>query len=267
LVVLPWSTLVTRSSPAPVAAAAPLLLCSIELHEDEVPDLHPALAVGRGLLAEGCGRRLAIAGEEVELGARTARTGLAHLPEVVARHPGDADDAVVGEAGDLLPDGAGLVVRGDARLPRAPAAEHGDDEALLVDAPLLRDELPREGDGVVLEVVTEAEVAEHLEERVVARSDADVLEVVVLARDADALLARRGARERAAVLADEDVLERDHARVREHQRRIVLRDERRGRAHLVALAGEEGEERRTDFGRGARIRAHDEELLYHFCAR
>ena len=35
----------------------------------------------------------------------------------------------------------------------------------------LGEELPGEGDGVFFEVVAEAEVAEHLEERVVARGD------------------------------------------------------------------------------------------------
>ena len=62
----------------------------------------------------------------------------------------------------------------------------------------LREELPGERDRVLLEVVAEGEVAEHLEERVVARGDADVLEVVVLAADADALLARGRAACRAA---------------------------------------------------------------------
>ena len=64
------------------------------------------------------GVALAVAGEEVDLGARTARAGVAHLPEVVAGHAGDADDAVVAEAGDLLPDRARLVV--GAAMPSSP---------------------------------------------------------------------------------------------------------------------------------------------------
>ena len=43
-------------------------------------------------------------------------------------------------------------------------------------------------DRLALEVVAEAPVAEHLEERVVARRPADLLEVVVLAGDAQAAL-------------------------------------------------------------------------------
>ena len=75
----------------------------------------------------------------------------------------------------------------------------GVDEALRVDAVALREQLPREGDRVGLEVVAEREVAEHLEERVVARRVADVVEVVVLAAGAHALL--RGGRARVRRLA------------------------------------------------------------------
>jgi hypothetical protein len=50
------------------------------------------------------------------------------------------------------------------------------------------------GDRLFLEIVAEREVAQHLEERVVARGVADVVEVVVLAAGAHALLRGRGAR-------------------------------------------------------------------------
>ena len=97
-------------------------------------------------------------------------------------------------------------------------------EPLGRDAEVLRQKLPREADRVALEVVAEAEVAEHLEERVMARRVADVLEVVVLAARAHAMLRARGARDRALLAADEHVLELDHAGVREQQRRVVARD-------------------------------------------
>ena len=80
-------------------------------------------------------------------------------------------------------------------------------------------ELPGVGDGVALEVVAEAEVAEHLEEGVVAAGEADVFEVVVLAAGADALLAGGGAGVVAALGAEEDVLELVHAGVGEEQGR------------------------------------------------
>ncbi len=100
------------------------------------------------------------------------------------------------------------------------------------------EELPRVRDRVVLEVVAEAEVAEHLEERVVPRGDADVLEVVVLAADADALLA---ATSRACTarwsLPVKTSLNWTMPGVREHQRRIVRRHDRpRGDDPVISLA-------------------------------
>src|SRR5439155_7121292 len=49
-------------------------------------------------------------------------------------------------------------------------------------------------------------------------------------------------------LAGEDVFERDHAGVGEHQRRVVLGDDGRAGADLVPLAAEELEEGGTNFG-------------------
>src|SRR5262249_830691 len=77
-----------------------------------------------------------------------------------------------------------------------------------------------------------------LEERVVARRLAHLIEVVVLAAGADALLRGRRTLVRALVDAREHVLELDHARVREQQRGIVGRNERARRHDLVALAAE-----------------------------
>ena len=110
----------------------------------------------------------------------------------------------------------------------------------------LRQELPGEGDRVLLEVVAEREVAEHLEERVVARGDAHVLEVVVLAAGAHALLGRGRARVVALLLAQEHVLELVHARVGEQQRGVVLGHERRALDDAVAALLEVAEEAAAD---------------------
>ena len=67
-------------------------------------------------------------------------------------------------------------------------------------------QFPRVLDRVVLEVIAEAEVAQHLEEGVVPRGVAHVLEVVVLAAGADALLRGRRAVVGPLVEAEEDVL-------------------------------------------------------------
>ena len=101
-------------------------------------------------------------------------------------------------------------------------------------------QLPRPLDGVFLEVVAEAEVAEHLEEREVPVGAADVVEVVVLAAGAHALLDRGGAPVRRRLVTDEVGLERDHPRVREQQG-VVVRDQARRRHRGVAALREEVE--------------------------
>ena len=108
------------------------------------------------------------------------------------------------------------------------------------------EQLPGQLDRALLEVVAEGEVAEHLEEGVVARGVADVVEVVVLAAGAHALLRGRRRVVGARLLAGEHVLELHHAGVGEHQGRIVARHKRRRRHDLVALLLEEIEERSAD---------------------
>ena len=56
----------------------------------------------------------------------------------------------------------------------------------------LREQLPGPVDGVGLEVVPEAPIAQHLEERVVVHVLAHVVQVVVLAARADALGIQKG---------------------------------------------------------------------------
>ncbi len=159
----------------------------LKLHEDEIPDLDEAIAVGVGGARRAARDLVAVVEEDFR--ARSARARVAHLPEVVARC--DADDLAVGKARDLLPDRVGFVV---GMIDR-------DDEALLVEAEFLGQQVPGELDGAILEIVAEREVAEHLEERVMARGVADVVEVVVLAAGAHAFLRGSGAREWRASLA------------------------------------------------------------------
>ena len=157
---------------------------AVELHEDQVPDLDEAAAAHRSGNCS-CSRPGSAASDAevvVDLRARTARTGLAHLPEVVLLV--EAEDAALGHAGHLLPELFGLVV----------LAEDGDVELVLGQAVVLGDQVPGELDGFGFEVVAEGEIAQHLEERVMAARVADVLQVVVLAAGAHALLRAGGAR-------------------------------------------------------------------------
>src|SRR3546814_19580019 len=59
--------------------------------------------------------------------------------------------------------------------------------------PFLGQQRPRMGDRLLLEIITEREIAHHLEESVVPRGIADIVAIVVLAARAHAFL-RRGDR-------------------------------------------------------------------------
>ncbi len=201
------------------------------LHEHQVPDLDEPVAVGVGRAGRAAGNVRAVIVENLR--ARTARAGVAHLPEIVGA--GDPDDLRIRQAGDLLPEAERLVVVDVDR----------DHQPVGRQAELLGHQVPGELDGAVLEVVAEREVAEHLEEGVMARGVADIVEVVVLAAGAHAFLRGGGARIGTLLQAGEDVLELHHARIGEHQGRIVARHQRRRRQHLVPLRRRNSPERPT----------------------
>jgi hypothetical protein len=172
-----------------------------------------AVLVGRA--GRAAGNMLTVVVEDLR--ARPARPGVAHGPEIVRGR--DAQDLLVRQAGDLGPQLGRLVVLGI----------DGDQQAVLGQAELLRHQVPGQLDRQVLEVVAEGEVAQHLEEGVVARRVADVLQVVVLAAGAHAFLGGDGAAVIPRLGTGEDVLELHHAGVGEEERRVVVGDERRSR--------------------------------------
>src|SRR5262249_57254152 len=135
----------------------------LELHEYQVPDLDEAVALGLG----GAGRPARDVRAVVikNLRAGTAGAKLAHLPEII--RAGDAHDLAFGQARDLLPQLERLVVLG----------EDGDQQPIDRQAELLGDEIPRKLDGAILEVIAERKIAEHLEEGVMARGIAKIIEI------------------------------------------------------------------------------------------
>src|SRR6185437_9243829 len=166
--------------------------------------------------------------------------GIPHGPEIgLLAHVQHA----LGRHADLAgPDARRLIV----------LAKHRDPQARRWQFQPLRDELPRKTDRLALEVVAEGEVAEHLEEGVMPRRVADVLQIVVLAAGTHAALAGSGAYVVAPLLAEEHVLELHHAGIGEQQRRIVTRHERRGRHDRVAAIGKKLQEGAPHLG-GAHV--------------
>ena len=83
-----------------------------------------------------------------------------------------------------------------------------------------------------------------------ARRAADLLEVVVLAGHSQAALVVGRADVAALLAPGQHVLELDHARVREQQRLVAGRHERRARHLGVAALGEELDVAAAHLGRG-----------------
>ena len=80
---------------------------AVELHEHQVPDLDEAVAILVGRTRRATGDVRAVVVED--FGARSARAGVGHLPEVVggvrrALVVADADDALWRQADLLVPD-------------------------------------------------------------------------------------------------------------------------------------------------------------------
>jgi hypothetical protein len=157
----------------------------VELHKNQVPDFQPAAAVvvkqdAAIVPAAGAMFRPPIV---VDFAGRAAGTDIAHHPEVVLspiRKMRSGD-----RANFVTPDGLGLVVAG----------MDGVVEAVGVNLADFGQEIIGVANGFAFEVVAEGEVAQHLEEGVVARRRADVFQVVVFALYAHTFLGTVAARE------------------------------------------------------------------------
>ncbi len=216
--------------PRQIYALAALEL--LVLHEYEIPDFDKAVALGVGRAGRAAGNLVAVI--EKDFRARPARSGIAHGPEIIGA--GNANDLAVGKPRNLLPQFEGVIV----------VDIDGDQKPILGQREVFSDKCPRQLDRAILEIISERKVAEHLEEGVVARGIADIVEIVVFAAGAHTFLRAHGARIRPFLQTGEDILELHHAGIGEHQGGIIARHQRRGRHDLMVVAGEEIEETFAD---------------------
>src|SRR5690606_14213585 len=128
----------------------------------EIPDLDETIEICSLRPRRTAGDMLTMVVEN--FGARPARTRVAHRPEIVG--PRDADDARLRQARDLLPEIEGLVV----------VDIDGREQPVLRQTEYLRHQLPAQFDRDILEIIAEREIAEHLEEGVMPRGIADIVE-------------------------------------------------------------------------------------------
>src|SRR5262245_20971028 len=128
------------------------LRVSVELHEDQIPDLDVAAAFAR----EGTVRMTQLAGFKskvvMDLRARSARSRLAHLPEVVFFV--EPDDAISSDARTSGPKFGGRVV----------FSENGHPQFVDRQFEFFCQQRPRIIDRFLLKVGAERKVPEHLEE-------------------------------------------------------------------------------------------------------
>ena len=119
---------------------------------------------------------------------------------------------ILGDTDFLRPDVVGLVI----------LLINRDVQAVSGNLEFLGQELPRPGNDFLLEVILEAEVAQHLKEAAMAGGDANALNI----RCTDALLAGGHAMARRLFLAEEPFLHGGHAAVDQQQAGVVFRHQR-----------------------------------------
>ena len=153
------------------------------------------------------------------------------LPEVILL--AQTDHVILGDADLLRPDVVSLVI----------LLINRDVQAVSGNLEFLGQELPRPGNDFLLEVILEAEVAQHLKEAAMAGRDADTLNI----RGADALLASGHAMTGRLLLSEEPLLHGGHAAVDQQQAGVVLRHQGEAVQTQVALALEEAQVLFTQF--------------------
>ena len=200
---------------------------AVVLHEHKVPYLNHLRVVFVHQLAPG--HRfllLLVAAVHVYLRARSAGPRVAHFPEVVMLVA--VQDMVSGQV--LFPYRRRLAVALKALFRRTLKDSHI--QVFRVDMKHIHDVFPREVDCPFFEVVAERPVAQHLKHRMVVRVVPHLFQVVVLAAHAQTFLRVRHSRELYRVVAEDNAFPWVHARIGEHQSRVVF-DNHRCRGHHV----------------------------------
>ena len=173
----------------------------------------------------------------MDLGAWPAGARIAHGPEIILLI--HSEKGVRAHTHIVCPDACSFVI----------LAEHGDVELISGDGKIFRDQFPGPGDRLLLEIIAEREIAQHLEKSVMPGRAPHLLQIVVFAAGANALLGGAGAVIVALLAAQKGILELVHAGIREEQRRIIRGDQRGGTHHTMSTAFEEAQKLATNRAR------------------
>ena len=197
------------------------------MHEYEVPDLDVTVTVGIGRTWWAARHFGAMVIEYFT--ARPARPGIGHLPEIVGAAAGlvaDAHDTICRHADLFGPDIVRFIV----------GLVHRHPQLVLGQFVNAGEQLPRVLNRILFEIITKAEIAQHLEKRVMPRGIANVFQIIVLAAGAHAALRGGSAYIVALVLPEKHILELHHAGIGKQQRGIVARHQWTRGDDGVALA-------------------------------
>ena len=190
----------------------------VELREHIVPDLDiPVAVAAHG--TPGLTAAVFLPPVVVDFRAGTAGAG-AMLPEVILL--AEAEDSFLGNTDLLIPDVKGLVV----------ALIYGGIQPILLQPYHLGQKLPAPGNGLVLEVVAEGEVAQHLKIGAVPGCVSHIVDVA----GANALLAGADPVPGRLLLPLEPGLHGCHTGVNEQDRLVVLGHQRKAGQAQMALA-------------------------------
>ena len=232
---------------------------TVELHEDDVPNLNVAIAIFFCASRRPTPDMVAVVVEN--FGAWTTRTGITHLPEVVGSISRtfvitDADDTFARNTDFFFPDFIGFIV----------SFIDGDPQTLFWQGkPVFTgQQFPCILNSIVFEVIAEAEVAQHFEESVVTCSVTDVFQVIVLTTRTYTTLRGGCAGIITLVEAKENILELVHPGVGKQQSRVIVRYQGAAGNYLVSFTMEKIEKRLTDLS-GALAHNYPEEIKLTKC--
>ena len=169
-----------------------------------------------------------------DFGARPARAGWPHTPEIIICR--NADDPVVGQASRFFPNLGRFVV----------IMVNGDAQPVFVDAKLFGDQFPGKRNCIGFEIIAKAKVSEHLEKCMVARGVSHIIQIIMLTASAHTFLRRCRPLVIACFHPGKQVFKLHHPRIYEHQGRIILGHQRAGFNNLMSLLCEIIQKGRTD---------------------
>ena len=153
----------------------------------------------------------------MNFGARAARALIAHFPKIFLF--AKFQNTVFGQHG--APDIVGFLVKRHAFS--LIAFKDGYIQPVFRDLINFGQEFPGPGQGIFFKVIAKGPVSEHFEHGMVVAIHAHIFQIIVFATYAKAFLGIGYALCRGCLVAEKKILQRRHARVNEHERRVALR--------------------------------------------